>query len=288
MDINKLRAAIDDMEFQTKDLRKACDISLRGEISLPKEKGRIYIDIAHPSEYYLYGALYNPDQDVYVTSYVLECQGKKMTPALAYYNLGQLCLEVLRYKEAVDAYKKAIIWDPVNVDYFFALAEAYKMLGMMERYKNVTDEAYKLCVTRATYARYLRNYGWYCTKAYMPKTARACYRLSNLVFPTANADDGLKFLDEALDGLKEYEFKNVTSSKVGNSELLTDYKENLSLEGIKTGIDSKSVELYHAIGGQLLKEGDYPAAVDCFKMVYDVTAEPKILELIEECEGYIG
>lgn len=111
----------------------------------------IYISLNHVMEYYVYACYFEPETDVLCTE----------LPVGEYYRTyGSLCLKLSKFRRAEDAFKKAICWNPVDLDSYLGLAECYKNLNMLSRYLDVTKQAYRFCCSRATMARYYRNMGF--------------------------------------------------------------------------------------------------------------------------------
>ena len=105
----------------------------------------IYISLNHVMEYYVYACYFEPETDVLCTE----------LPVGEYYRTyGSLCLKLSKFRRAEDAFKKAICWNPVDLDSYLGLAECYKNLNMLSRYLDVTKQAYRFCCSRATMARY--------------------------------------------------------------------------------------------------------------------------------------
>jgi tetratricopeptide (TPR) repeat protein len=100
----------------------------------------IYISLNHVMEYYVYACYFEPETDVLCTE----------LPVGEYYRTyGSLCQKLSKFRRAEDAFKKAICWNPVDLDSYLGLAECYKNLNMLSRYLDVTKQAYRFCCSRA-------------------------------------------------------------------------------------------------------------------------------------------
>ena len=132
----------------------------------------IYISLNHVMEYYVYACYFEPETDVLCTE----------LPVGEYYRTyGSLCLKLSKFRRAEDAFKKAICWNPVDLDSYLGLAECYKNLNMLSRYLDVTKQAYRFCCSRATMARYYRNMGFYYVARYNTEAARAIYIIRQIM-----------------------------------------------------------------------------------------------------------
>ena len=72
----------------------------------------IYISLNHVMEYYVYACYFEPETDVLCTE----------LPVGEYYRTyGSLCLKLSKFRRAEDAFKKAICWNPVDLDSYLGL-----------------------------------------------------------------------------------------------------------------------------------------------------------------------
>ena len=223
----------------------------------------IYISLNHVMEYYVYACYFEPETDVLCTE----------LPVGEYYRTyGSLCLKLSKFRRAEDAFKKAICWNPVDLDSYLGLAECYKNLNMLSRYLDVTNQAYRFCCSRATMARYYRNMGFYYLSAYKPEVARACYIYSNIYYKTDNADAELSYIEQAL---------NQETPKLSVKEMQKMFDD----EGIEPGPSSDTIGVIYRVGQIMMESQDYRLAKDCFSIVYDITQEEQLEKLLEELEN---
>ena len=256
----------------------------------------IYISLNHVMEYYVYACYFEPETDVLCTE----------LPVGEYYRTyGSLCLKLSKFRRAEDAFKKAICWNPVDLDSYLGLAECYKNLNMLSRYLDVTKQAYRFCCTRATMARFYRNMGFYYLSSYNTDMASACYTYSNIYYHTDNAESELEYIKNALAAAGEKvasaenesdlaDKKAVASS--GDKDKSAGYKEYtikqmqemFDKEHVEPGPDSKTIGIIYRVGELMLQDKEYRLAKDCFMIVYDITNEPQLEGLIAELDGCLG
>ena len=222
----------------------------------------IYISLNHVMEYYVYACYFEPEADVKCTE----------IPVGEYYRTyGELCLRLSKFHRAEDAYRKAICWNPVDLDSYLGLAERYKNLNMLSRYLDITRQAYRFCCTRATMARYYRNMGFYFVAKYQTEAARVCYTYSNIYYKTENADNELKYLEDALkEETPEYSIR--------------DMQKILEGQDVEPGPDSKTIGIIYRVGELMMEDKDYALARDCFSIVYDITQEGRLKTLLDELD----
>ncbi len=263
------------------DVRKAGIIDNRGHIhiseknvqSIQKAKStslekndNIYISLNHVMEYYVYAYYYKPDVQVCCTQ----------LPIGEYYRTyGDLSVKLGRYKAGAAAYKDAICWNPVDLDAILGLAECYKYLNMLERYLIATKEAYKLCCTRATMARYYRNMGYYHVSKYNTQTARCCYLYSNIYYKTQNADSELDYLKNALgDDAPQWSIKEM--------------QKILEQSDIELGPNPDTIGVIYRVGELMMNDSEYSLARDCFSICYDITQEELLERMLKQLDEFLG
>lgn len=249
------------------DERRPATIDNDLRVTKTDEDGRdIFISLNHVMEYYVYACYFEPETQVQYVD----------IPVGDYYRTyGELCLRINKFHAAEDAYKKAICWNPVDLDSYLGLAECYKNLNMLGKYLEVTKLAYRYCCTRATMARYYRNMGFFNVASYKPQVGRVCYTYSNIYYKTDNADRELAFIKEAT-GDEEQELSIKEMQKV------------LDEENIEPGPDSKTIGIIYRAGEIFMEDGALKLARDCFSIVYDITREPQLEELLDGLEKAIG
>lgn len=247
----------------------------------------IYISLNHVMEYYVYACYFEPETDVLCTE----------LPVGEYYRTyGSLCLKLSKFRRAEDAFKKAICWNPVDLDSYLGLAECYKYLNMITRYLDMTKQAYRFCCTRATMARFYRNMGFYYLSSYNTDMAEACYTYSNIYYHTDNADSELEYIKNALAAAKNNENKDsinkdedvITKEEVnenGQKYTIKQMQEMFDKEHVEPGPDSKTIGIIYRVGELMLQDKEYRLAKDCFMIVYDITNEQQLEGLIAELDS---
>lgn len=281
---------IEQLKLQTEDLESKLDVGL----IVREDENSVLVSFHHMMEYYLYAAYYRQDKVIRPTT---------EDYALWYREIGEAAMQEEKYHAAAKAFKKAVDWNPVDLDALLDLAEAEKHIGHLERFRAVTEQLYYFCASRATMARYYRNMGYYYTSKYKPEIAKVCYEYSNLYYHTENADSELAYLAEAMEsaGLvsaagihKENELlkdqaSGLNSASDGNQgysrEQIAEMQKVLVSEKIEPGPEEKTIRVLYEAGGELLKQGQDSLAKDCFTLVYDITQNPDVLALLEQLDA---
>ena len=282
-----LMKVLDVIELEYEDKRKAG--MLDNDLNVRKSEGtdKIWLCTNHIMEYYIYACYFEPQEEILMPE----------LPIAEYYRTyADLCVKLQKYKRAEDAYKKALCWNPVDLDSYLGLAECYKYLNMMSRYLDVTKQAYRFCCTRATMARYYRNMGFYYLSSYNTDMAEACYTYSNIYYHTDNADSELEYIKNALAAAKNNENKDsinkdedvITKEEVnenGQKYTIKQMQEMFDKEHVEPGPDSKTIGIIYRVGELMLQDKEYRLAKDCFMIVYDITNEQQLEGLIAELDS---
>ncbi|MCI8514122.1 MAG: tetratricopeptide repeat protein [Lachnospiraceae bacterium] len=174
-------------------------------------------------------------------------------------------------KDAKEAFERALQWNPADCESLLALIEIYRKLEDLEMYRELTDESYDFCNTRALLARYYRNLGYYHLENYRPELAEALYLYSELFYPTEHARRELSFLREVL----KRETPAYTKERL--CEILAEYE--IPLEASR-----ETLALTLQAAKDCEKSGRYTEAGECYRMIYDLTGDPEIWETLKSLE----
>ena len=175
------------------------------------------------------------------------------------------------YKAAQQEWIKAHFENPVDMETILSIISCCKQLGDIDGEYAYTSDSYNYCCTRAEMAAYYRNLGWYYLEKYNPDLASACYMYSQLFDKTEQAEDEIRFLEKAL------ERKIAEKSP---EELQTILKDN----GIPTSANPVTLALLFRAGGEAEASEQYSQALDCYRMVYDLTADEEVGDKIRELQ----
>ena len=94
---------------------------------------------------------------------------------------GSLLVELKRFPDAQQALQKGLHWNPVNFSITTEYIETYKMTGDLERFFDLTKEAFKIAFRSADVGRCYRNLGFYFVeKSYGPRLLPAICSACNL------------------------------------------------------------------------------------------------------------
>ena len=162
-------------------------------------------------------------------------------------------------KEWLDAHFE----NPVDMESILGIILCCKQLGDTEGEYSYTTESYNYCCTRAELAAYYRNLGWYYLEKYNPELSAACYLYSKYFEESQQADAELEFLEKAIG-------KKVSAKDL--SQIQNILKEN----NIPTEANPVTLTLLYKAAEEAQEAGDKAQALDCYRMVYDLTEDEEV------------
>ena len=171
------------------------------------------------------------------------------------------------YAKAQQEWLSAHIENPVDMESILGIILCCKQLGDLEGEYSYTTKSYNYCCTRAELAAYYRNLGWYYLEKYNPEVASACYLYSKCFEDSKQADAELEFLEKAMG-------KKVTDKDLDQIQKI------LTENGIPTEADSVTLALLYKAAQEADEAGDTQQALDCYRMVYDLTVDEEVGRII--------
>ena len=183
---------------------------------------------------------------------------------------GVLLVELKRIPEAQEALKKGLRWDPVCFRMMSEYIETYKMSGNIEQFFVLTKEAFKIAFRPTDLARCYRNLGYYFVEKKLWSEAIACNLLS------------LEYDKEAKAAQSElYYINNATNGEIPEPSI-EQAEEYSKKYGFPMGPDRDILGLSYAYGKHFLEENEPNAARYFLSIIYGLTGEPDIKEIIEK------
>ena len=148
----------------------------------------------------------------------------------AYRLLAYIAVEEKEYDKALKYLNKSLKYNPINIDSFFEIVEAYKMSGDLDKMKESIDNLYDYLYDASSLARYYRNLGFYYIEKEKYELAFSLYLISI-----------------------KYEHNNFALSemlyirkKLNNSDYIMEDKEAIKMlkeNNISIGISSKNLKI---------------------------------------------
>lgn len=183
---------------------------------------------------------------------------------------GNILFELKRYDEARRALKKAIRWNPVSAPIAFEHAETYKMTGDMDTYLSLTKDVMGLVFRPKDLARCYRNLGYCFVEKQLFDVAVSCLLLS------------LQYDKDSPVAQSELYY---IQSKVGGEPILPSDKqldEYAVQYEFPLGASQDVLSLAYAYGKHFLDDKAYDGARYFLEIVYGLTSDGEIRELLDQ------
>ncbi len=193
-----------------------------------------------------------------------------------------------KFDEALTLYQQALFENPVSMAIRGGMIRCLRRLGDFERMHAEVIDSFPFLCTRAEIAAYYRSLGYYYVEKYQPQLAYDLYRFSRLYFPTESADHEIAFLEEAQ---KQKNAALAIRKKKGEpvddaEDLLQGGKdeimERLRKAEIPIGPSEVTLALLFKAGEEAQEKGLQTQALDCYRMVFDLTQDPTLESKIAE------
>lgn len=233
---------------------------------MTKHNEPIKVSLNHISEVFLYEYFVAKGKE-YVLSETDLAKAHKET-ANSYMAEGN-------FKKAQQEWLAAQTKNPVDMESILEIIYCCKQLGDIDGEYFYTNESYNYSCTRAEMAAFYRNIGWYYLEKYDPDTASACYMYSQLFDKTSQAEDEIKFLEKAL---------NKKFPKKTPEEL----QKVLKSKGVPTEANPVTLALLFKAGNEAESAGQIGQALDCYRMLYDLTQDVEISEKISTLQTLLN
>ena len=183
---------------------------------------------------------------------------------------GSLLVDLKRIKEAQEAFKTALHWNPVSFMITSEYIETYKVLGDYDAFIKLTIDAFKIAFHPQDIARCYRNLGFYFVEKELYSEATATYLMSlQYEKDSKQAQSELYYINKKTDG----------TIKPPSMDDLTQYSEKY---GFPMGADQDILSLSYSYGQHFYKEKAFDAAKYFLGITYGLTDDPEIKKMIDD------
>lgn len=190
--------------------------------------------------------------------------------------LGYLLIEKRQPEKAVEKLKKAIAYNPVNVDPRFELAEAYKLLARPENLLETVRETLRVCTTSAYIARCYANLGYYCIEIKDYDSAVAFY-YESLIYAKNPAIQG------ELNHIRHLTGKPIIPPT--REMVLEAFKKY----DIKNGPEQEIINIAYSLGSYCMEHNAHPEeSLFYMSIAFDLSHDEKIRDTIDMLNAQIA
>ena len=182
---------------------------------------------------------------------------------------GSLLVELKRIPDAQKALQKGLRWNPVSFRITSEYIETFKMTGELDRFFDLTIDAFKIAFRSADVGRCYRNLGFYFVEKKLWSEAIACYLLS------------LQFDRESKQAQSELYYINSSTDEKIQEPTIDQAKEYSEKYRFPMCADDDILGLSISYGKQFLEQNAPDAARYFLSIAYDLTGKEELLKLLE-------
>lgn len=200
-----------------------------------------------------------------------EVRGCDIPYAKIYMQYGSLLIDKERWEEAQEVLLKALEWNPCSSHIIFELCETYKHFGQLEKFYETVIDTFKYCFTETDLARCYRYLGWYFVEKELYDEAICVYILSFQYEKNQSVQSELFYISQS------------TGKDIVKPEI-DDIKKLAEKYNFPVGADEDLLGLVMYLGKQSLKEEVIPAAKYYFGILYRLTEDDDVKEILDRLE----
>ncbi len=170
---------------------------------------------------------------------------------------------------ALQCYERALEWNPACTQAMFKKIDCLFRLNNLDELYKATLAVYPYCATRAEMAQYYRWLGYYFLERYQPELSQVVYKYSTYFALSKQADSEIAYLEDALGK----PMPNYTAEEL---------QEKLWEAKIPTSASAVTLALLYRAAEEAQAAGQADQALDCYRMVYDLSADAEVAERIRQ------
>jgi len=189
-----------------------------------------------------------------------------------YFAFGSILIDLHNIEGAKAALEKALRWNPSSAYYVLEYAETFKMTGDLEKFYELSREAFKTAYLPAQVARCYRNLGYYFVERELWDVAIQCFSAS-LCFDRGEKSE--KIVNSEL---------NYIYSKTGEKIALgyDNLKTYAEQYGFPRGPDRDVVNFAYFQGKERFKDKEYDEAEYLISIAYDLVPFDEAKEMLDK------
>ena len=222
------------------------------------------------SEYYCFSELFQVILHRNMNESQKEYKTAQQPFSKAYLFYGILLVDLKRYEEATAALEKSLRWNPCDTDAFFEYAETFKFRGDLQRFFELTKDAFKIAYKPAAVARCFRNLGYYYTEMKQWEMAVACITMST------------KYMTNDKNAQSELYYIEHTAGRTIAPPHFEDFKQFAEANDFPAGASPVVLGIAAQFGLHFLDDGRNDLAEYFLSIYYDLTDDEEVKEILDE------
>lgn len=171
------------------------------------------------------------------------------------------------YVAALQNYEKALVLNPADTEIRLAMLHCCYHLGRMEELHEKTLQLYPYVCTRQELAAYYRWLGCWYLESYQPELSACVNRYSLLFAPSEQAEHDIRYLETAMKRKLAEDSVAELQKKLREADIPLHASDVTMALLVKAGEEAEGRSLWQQ-------------ALDCYRMVYDLTQDEEIAQRI--------
>lgn len=224
---------------------------------------KLLLSLRNPLDEYIYMQIFKPEKKHDRTPF-------DFSHYLSAY--GYLLVEMRQYDEAEKVLKKAIKYNPVNVEPRFELAETYKVQMSPDKLIECIKETLKIARTPYEIARCYCDLGYYCVEIKDYDSA-VCFYYESLIYAPNDAITG-----------EFHHIMSITKKKIVpplREEVLAAFKKY----DVVNGPNPEVYNVAYSLAQYCIDKNAGPEEILYYlRITYDLTHNPEVKELLDKYE----
>lgn len=176
------------------------------------------------------------------------------------------------YAGAVQAYERALELNPVSPEIYLHLIRCLYRMHHLEEMHERTLRMYPFVCTKAELAQYYRWLGCWYLEEYQPELSECVYRYSMLFEKSRQAEEEIRYLETALSAkMPDYSVQEM-QNRLRGADIPVHASNVTAALLVKAGEEAE----------QSPENAWRQQALDCYRMAYDLTADPELQDRIRK------
>lgn len=224
------------------------------------------------SEYHDFGEFFEEALYRYIYRLEKELRSAPFPYTEAYLIKGSVLIDLKRYEDAQKTFEEGLKWNPVSFSIRSEYIETFKVLGQIDKFFELSLDAFKVAFRPKQLARCYRNLGYYFIEKELYSEAMRCYILSTFMDKDSDqAQSEMYYIHSKTNGtVKEPSMDEITAC----SE-----KYKFPIEP-----DKDVIGLAMAYGKNFVENGQKDGAKYLFQIAYDLVHDEDIKKILESLE----
>lgn len=187
-----------------------------------------------------------------------------------YLQYGSILFEFQRWEDAEKALAKAMRWNPTYANLAFEHAETFKTRGLLEEYKDLTMDIFKIAFRPKAMARCYRNLSYYFIEKKEYEVAASC-----LLYSTQYENS--EMVSSELYYISQMTGKIIKPSEEELGKCFEKYE-------IPFGPNPEFVQIAYAYGKQFYEQGDMETAAYFLEIVLGFVDDEEVRQMYEDAK----